>query len=62
MNAPRTDAIIRKRGEIRDHALYELSRELEDRLSRVLREIDRSASAGELGDTLRANLRGILEG
>lgn len=30
MNAPRTETIIRKRGEIRDHALYELARELED--------------------------------
>ena len=30
MNAPRTEAIVRKRGEIRDHALYELARDLED--------------------------------
>lgn len=35
MNAPRTETIIRKRGEIRDHALYELSRELEDENERI---------------------------
>ena len=35
MNAPRTETIIRKRGEIRDHALYELARELEEENERM---------------------------
>ncbi len=60
MNAPRTEAIVHKRGEIRDHALYELACELEDRLNRVIAAIDESECAGNLGDTLRANLRAEL--
>lgn len=32
---PRTDSLIRRRGEIRDHALYELCRTLEKELADV---------------------------
>ncbi len=60
MNAPRTEAIIKKRGEIRDHALYELCRENEDALNKIKQALKDSQQAGELGDSLRWRIAVIL--
>ena len=64
MNAPRTEIIIRKRGEIRDHALYELCRELEDENARMkttlaacMAEMKYSA---EMGQPISENRREFL--
>ena len=37
MNAPKTEKIIKKRGEIRDHALYRHAQELENALREIVR-------------------------
>lgn len=41
MDAPQTERIVQKRGEIRDHALYHHAQEMEDGLRAALRELDR---------------------
>jgi hypothetical protein len=43
-DTPRTETIIRKRGEIRDHALYELARELERENARLRDALQRIAN------------------
>jgi len=67
MNAPRTETIIRKRGEIRDHALYELARELEDRnlqINGLLREYLALSSIDGRAERqpLRAKLSALANG
>ena len=48
MNAPRTEIIVRKRGEIRDHELYELARELEDDNARLRAALNDEGYANEI--------------
>ena len=64
MNAPRTERIVRKRGEIRDHALYELARELEDENARMRTTLSACISemkySAEIGQPISKDRREFL--